>query len=634
MPTPKVSRSKWSDAESDALGKAFHATTTADEFFLHLRAQVPSAPQRTVKAYLSRLCMLYPDKSARMRPVYVDLCRANVIEEAAFRAAEEAAKGKAPASGSDASPPPTVETPPVTVPSPTASSWVDEIDPTPAPPTTPPRPAPAPNFVKPAVKPDPNARVPRHIPVPPASRGTFSPGEVTALLGLPASSVEKAVSSHKLPVRTVYDPGDRGQSDVITRPVFDVLHAALCEGHSFEHACLLACEKHPAPTPIVSAEHLYAPVVEAPVEPDPNKVREGYIPNPFLKGPFPIVKNREAPALDDPNPDAMDAFTVEEAAAALGLTDKGILLTAINRDGFPAVKIDGKWRITRADLKRVRAMMESGFTTKEALKRGGAGAPPLTVPSETSWTDHVAPLTTEEKGEADGTPDVMDRDPVWETVSLEDLASELHLHVASVYQDVSDHPLVQKHGHGLGVTRQAFDLIEEKWRKCRDLKEAFDFAAEKLGALPPPPPTTEDGEAGDARLPSDMVSLEDVAAHLHIYAHDVYTVMDDYPMLVKIGVGEAYISRAAFNLIQEKWRSCRSLREACDYAVEKLGLTPAKADVSDERQWALEALGEGVFTVEQALKIAGVTDIPRNRWALGLLGRGEINLAQAAKLLR
>jgi hypothetical protein len=131
-----------------------------------------------------------------------------------------------------------------------------------------------------------------------------------------------------------------------------------------------------------------------------------------------------------------------------------------------------------------------------------------------------------------------------------------------------------------------------------------------------------------------MVSLEDVAGDLHIYAHDVYTVMDDYPMLVKIGVGEAYISRAAFDLIQEKWRSCRSLREACDYAVEKLGLTPAKADVSDERQWALEALGEGVFTVEQALKIAGVTDTPRNRWALGLLGRGEITLAQAAKLLR
>jgi hypothetical protein len=114
---------------------------------------------------------------------------------------------------------------------------------------------------------------------------------------------------------------------------------------------------------------------------------------------------------------------------------------------------------------------------------------------------------------------------------------------------VSDHPLVRKHGDDLGVPRQAFDLIEKKWRKCRSLSEAFDFAAEKLGVLPPPP-------------------------------------------------AEIYVAEM------------------------------------DERQWALEALGEGVFTVEQALKIAGVTDTPRNRWALGLLGRGEITLAQAAKLLR
>jgi hypothetical protein len=142
---------------------------------------------------------------------------------------------------------------------------------------------------------------------------------------------------------------------------------------------------------------------------------------------------------------------------------------------------------------------------------------------------------------------VVDRDPVWETISLEALASELHIHVASVYQGVSDHPLVRKHGDDLGVPRQAFDLIEEKWRKCRNLSAAFDFAAEKLGVLPPPAPATETG---------------------------------------------------------------------------------------DERVWTLEAVRDGVFTVEQARDILGLKDAARTNWALGLLAAGKVTLDQAAKLLR
>lgn len=505
-------KSKWSDAEKQAVERAFQNTATAEEFFSSIRAEVPSAPDRSIKAYLTHLCRTHRDQASRRTPVYLDLSRANAEEVAR----ESDAAALSPTTG---------------------KSWLDEIDTAPAPPVVPPRPAPAPNFVKP----DPKATVPRHYRVPNFAQTVFRARDVAETFSVLEPVVTGAMSAGYLP----------SHDGEVRREVFMALHEAMSDGLTFDAACEAVRHKF-AEIPIVSAEHLYAP--EAPpaaavtgAEPDPNKVREGYIPNPFLKGPFPIKKGREAPTLDDPNSDAMDAFTVEEAAAALGLSDTGILLTAINRDGFPAVKIDGKYLLTRADLKRVRALRESGFTTEEALKRAGAPVPPITVPSETSWTDHVAPLTPDEKGETDGTPDVVDRDPVWETISLEDLASELHIHVASVYQGVSDHPLVRKHGDDLGVPRQAFGLIEKKWRKCRSLSKAFDFAAEKLGVLPPPPPTTETG---------------------------------------------------------------------------------------DERQWALEALAEGVFTVEQALKIAGVTDTPRNRWPLGLLGRGEITLAQAAKLLR
>jgi hypothetical protein len=515
QPKSSVPRARWSLAEDQAVRHAYHHTETASDFLNRVHASAPDAPGRTIKAYLTYLYERVVEKDVPRRAVYEALCRAH---QTAIR--DHARELKLKRKAKD------VKDVGVQIP-----DYLDEVEDGPLP--VAPK-APVANFSAPpsvGVKPDPKATVPRHYRVPVYTQTSFSHRDITDIFKI--DRAREAVDTGAIPSHE----GD------IRREVFMALHEAMSDGLDFDAACGVVREKF-TEKPIVPAETLYTKV-----EPDPNKVREGYIPNPFLKGPFPIEKGREAPTLDDPNSDAMDAFTVEEAAAALGGTDTGIMLTAINRDGFPAVKIDGKWCITRADLKRVRALRESGLTTGEALKRAGAPVPPTSVPSETSWTDHIAPLTPEEKGETDGTPDVVYRDPVWETISLEALASELHIHVASVYQGVSDHPLVRKHGDDLGVPRQAFDLIEKKWRKCRDISEAFDFAAEKLGVLhpPPPPPTTETG---------------------------------------------------------------------------------------DERQWALEALGEGVFTVEQALKIAGVTDTPRNRWPLGLLGRGEITLAQAAKLLR
>ena len=259
------------------------------------------------------------------------------------------------------------------------------------------------------------------------------------------------MSNNHLPHRQFKREGDSVEGPFIIRSVFDVLHSALSEGHSFEHACILAMEKFPPPSPIVPAEKLYAPVEQQ---------------------------------LNDPNPDAKEAFTVEEAAKALGLSSADTVLTAIHRDGFPAVKLDGKWCLTRADLKRVLSLRDSSFSVEEAFKR--AGAPPVGEPiptlNDTSWTDHLAPLTPEEKREADGLADVMDRDPVY---------------------------------------------------------------------LPPPP------------------------AEIHVPAME-----------------------------------------------------------GDERVWTLEAIRDGVFTVEQARDILGLKDAARTNWALGLLAAGKVTLAQAAKLLR
>lgn len=457
QPKSSVPRARWSLAEDQAVRHAYHHTETASDFLGSVRASVPDAPERTIKAYLTYLYERVVEKDVPRRAVYEDLCRANqtVTRD---HARELALKRRAK----------DVKDVGVQIP-----DYLNDVadGPLPVAPKSP-----VANFSAPpgvGVKPDPKATVPRHYRVPVYTQTSFSHRDITDIFKIDWERAREAVETGAIPSHA----GD------IRREVFMALHEAMSDGLTFDAACGVVREKF-TEKPIVPAESLYAPVpaVEAPVEPDPNKVREGYVPNPFLKGPFPLVKNREAPTLDDPNPDAMDAFTVEEATRELGLADTGIVHTAIARDGFPAVKIDGKWCITRADLKRVRALRLSGLTTEEALKRAGAPVPPTTVPSETSWTDHIAPLTPEEKGETDGTPD---------------------------------------------------------------------------------------GEVSDARLPPPP-------AEIHV----------------------------------------------------------PEVAVAEQRQWALEALNEGVFTVEQALKIAGVTDTPRNRWALGLLGRGEINLAQAAKLLK
>lgn len=517
---------KWSDAEKLAVEHAFQTTKTAEEFFASFRAAVPNAPDRSVKAYLTHLCRQHPDPSSRKTPVYFDLTRAN---------AEEIAR-------TTLSSPPSVPSGDV--------SYLDEIDVTPSPPVVPPRPAPSVNFVKPPVEKPPVEKpvvsLPRHYRVPPFALTAFRAIDISDTFAVPGAEVQDAL-------RTGVLPSHDGE---VRREVFMSLHEAMSDGLDFNAACGAVREKF-APKPEVPAESLYVPEN---VETDPNKVREGYVPNP--KGPSPVEREDEVASLDDPNPDALAAFTVEGAARELGLTDATVLLTAILRDGFPAVKIDGKWSLTRADLKRTRALRDGGLPVEEALKRAGAPAVDSpTVPNEESWTDHLAPLTLEEAAEvARLTPE----------------------------GGVSD------------------------------------------ARLPAPP----------EEIPSIYVSLKDVAGDLHIYAHDVYRILGDYPMLVKrVNEWEAFITREAFRLIEEKWRKGRDFREACSYAAEKLGLLPPPpaevcAAERDERQWALEALGEGVFTVEQALKIVGVTDTPRNRWALTLFGRGDITLTQAARLLK
>ena len=447
-PHPKL---KWSDAEKQAVERAFLTTTNAKDFFASFRAAVPDAPPRSTKAYLTHLCRAYADKSSRHTPVYLDLNRLNAEEIAAEGTPKTAPK-------------PSSQTAPLGH----GKEWLDEIDPAPAPPTTPPRPAPAPNFVKPAVKPDPNARVPRHIPVPPESKTSFTPQETATALGVPFPVVTRAVNHNQLPHRQTVMNGP-----VIDRREFDVLHAVLSEGYGFDHACLLATASGAFFAPIVPAESLYAPepVVdglfdEVKSEPEPSNEKPLY-----PRGPELSLRD----SLNDPNPDAKETFTIEEAANVLGMDKPDRLFATISDGVFPAVADHGKWYILRSDLKRVEALRAVGLSVGEALLRAGnsiaEGAPD--VPVETSWTDHLAPLIPVEVGEV-------------------------------------AHPTPVK-----------------------------TFAR--------PAPATETG---------------------------------------------------------------------------------------DERRWALEALGEGVFTVEQALKIAGVTDNPRNVWTLGLLGRGEITLAQAAKLLK
>ena len=395
---------KWLDAEKEAITRAYQVAKTAEEFFKIARS-VPGAPFRSSKAYAERLYLEHPTHEARRTPLFLDIKRVVQQEWGEKKRQRKEAKKSAPASSLASKAEPSSSA--------GGASWLDEIDIEPVAP--PPRPVAAP-------KPDPAARLPRHIPVPPAHHVSFALVEVARLLMLDLATVEGAIRSRKLPFRTVYGPLESKARPVVTRSVFDVLHAALSDGHSFEHACLLACEKHPAPKPLVPAEMLYA----------------------------------VSDSLNDPNPDAQEAFTVEQAATALGLSSTFPLTQAINNDGFPAMRVSGKLMVGRADLLKLRSLQEQGLTFMDAAKRVGMSviSPPVT------------------------------------------------------------------------------DTGDEQ--------------------LPPPP-------------------------------------------------AEIYVPEIA---------------------------------AAEERQWTLEALNEGVLTVEQALKIAGVTDAPRNRWALGLLGRGDIDLVQAAKILR
>jgi hypothetical protein len=279
-------KSHWSPEEKTAVTDAFAKFTDTEGFLAAVRGSVPDAPHRTIKAYLSYLVRVLP-KDGRKSPMYMALLRTNQAEVAATKNPNKAGEK--------------------------STDWLEEVSSEPLPPVEPPRPAPASNFIKPPpLKPDPNARVPRHIPTPPASRVAFTAHEMSVALGVPLSVVKNAVSNNHLPHRSSTLDGP-----FVSRAVFDVLHSALSEGHSFEHACLLAMEKVPQPKPIVPAQHLYAvesnepEAPESPVEADqlPPPPAEIYVPETGDERVWTLEAIRDG------------VFTVEQARDILGLKD-------------------------------------------------------------------------------------------------------------------------------------------------------------------------------------------------------------------------------------------------------------------------------------------------------------------------
>ena len=52
------------------------------------------------------------------------------------------------------------------------------------------------------------------------------------------------------------------------------------------------------------------------------------------------------------------------------------------------------------------------------------------------------------------------------------------------------------------------------------------------------------------------------------------------------------------------------------------------------RCWALEAVQEGVFSDDDAIRLAPLENTPKNRWVLGLLRRELVTVAQALRLVK
>lgn len=57
-------------------------------------------------------------------------------------------------------------------------------------------------------------------------------------------------------------------------------------------------------------------------------------------------------------------------------------------------------------------------------------------------------------------------------------------------------------------------------------------------------------------------------------------------------------------------------------------------DDAGSRCWALEAVQEGVFSDDDAIRLAPLENTPKNRWVLGLLRRELVTVAQALRLVK
>lgn len=217
---PSTTRARWTDDEKDIVKKAYTDATDADDFMARLPK--PPYPQRSLKGYLTYLYKdeptLYHDPAKK---TLHDALNTRHLE--GVKSAQQIAAVKAQLSLPGST---------TTAPAPSSTSWVDEIDGTPAPPSAPP-PVAKPNFAKP--QPDPNARVPRHYSFPP-TKTHYSAGEVSHTFNLSMLVVADAIARDKLPVTKIQD-GLNGAHMCIAHEDFLVLHDAMCDGFTFDEAC-------------------------------------------------------------------------------------------------------------------------------------------------------------------------------------------------------------------------------------------------------------------------------------------------------------------------------------------------------------------------------------------------------------
>lgn len=373
-------RAYWSKPEKVAATASYNVSTTAEEFLLLFRQAVPDAPPRSLKAYLM---YLYETVGDDRRPVYKDIRRACQIakREAAVTAKLENAKREGDVGANLA--------------------WMNDIKDGPAE-------VPAKKMVSHfttmvpigTVTPQPHANTPKHYRVPVYTQMSFLCKDIVNFFSVSEARAKEMLDSGVIP----------SHDGAIRRDVFMTMHEAMSDGLEFD----AACER-------VRETFAEKPVGEAPVESakvDPDKVREGSIPNPLLRSPIqnPGAKLSLRDSLDDPNPDAKEIFTVEEAANVLGMDKPDRLLAAISEGVFPSLMEAGKCYILRADLKRLKGNLSVGLSIEEALKRGGAPECVLSVPVETSWSDNLAPLTPVEADEVAHLTPVKPAAPATETV--------------------------------------------------------------------------------------------------------------------------------------------------------------------------------------------------------------------------